>query len=196
LRSSSQAFLFRTFWFGVSESVSWYSIAVGLYLGAMSLRRARASSAQAWGFLQPPHLSLTHSMQMQAGDGTCVVSRLRSLSLRAILIRSATVFVVCLFRRHFVATFVRGRWSAAGRFARTPGERRIAARFVLCFFAVLSILRMFSFSLAARGPLKGGLYVCRKVLNRATIEVPCGAAALISKSVTIAHICLEGVKFR
>jgi hypothetical protein len=199
--SSSQAFLFLAFQFGVRESVLWCSTASGLYLGAKSLRCLVASSAHAWGFLQPPLLSWTHSMQMQAWDGICVASSLRSLSLLDVLIRLATVFVVCLLRRHFVAMFVSSLgfvpvWYHAGSPTCTPGERQIAARFVLYFFAVLSILRMFSFSIVACGPLAGGFHICRKVLTRATSDVPWGAAAIISKSVTIAHVCLVGVRFR
>ena len=55
---------------------------------------------------------------------------------------------------------------------------------------------MFGFIFSAHGPLVGGSHVWRKLLIRAIADVPGVADALISMSVALALICLEGVRFR
>lgn len=87
-------------------------------------------------------------------------------------------------------------WYQAGREALTLGDILIAARLVLYVFATLSILLMFLFSFPALGPFVGGCHVCRNVFTMATVEVPCGADVFIRMSVTLAHSCLNGVRFR
>ena len=62
-----------------------------------------------------------------------------------VLIRSVTLDILCVFRRHFAVALLIGcgaviRWYHAGSWALRLGSRRIAARFVLYFLAVLSIL--------------------------------------------------------
>ena len=97
---------FLFFLFGVRESVSWCLIANRLYLGAILFRCVTASRVHAWGFLHPPQWSWTHSLQMQVWLGMCIPLTSCLRALFANLIRSATVFVACLFSIHHACTFV------------------------------------------------------------------------------------------
>ena len=45
-----------------------------------------------------------------------------------------------------------------------------------------------------RGPFVGGFHDCKKVLKRAKFDVSGGAAALMMRSVTLAHVGREGEK--
>ena len=78
----------------------------------------------------------------------------------------------------------------------TSVDKQIAARFVLYFFAVLSILMLSSPSRVVWGPLVGGVQDCVKVFILAIAKVPGGVAAFINRSVTITHAGCEGVRFR
>lgn len=133
--------------------------------------------------------------------GMCVLDLGCLHALFANLIRSATVFVACLFNRQCTFTFIMGwgsvyGWYHAGRVAQTWGESLIATRLVLYLFTTFSILIMPSFSVASLGPLDGGSHDCRNVLTTAIAEVPYGEVVLISISDTIAQGCLDGVRFR
>ena len=140
-------------------------------------------------------------MQMHARSVMCTLSCACSDDLLADFIRSATVFIAWLLRRHFAWIFVIGRasvygWYQAGREAFTPGESLIAARFVLYFLAVRSILTIPSFRDSILGPREGGCHDCKKAFVTATADVPGGAVTFIRMSVTIAHGCLDVVRFK
>ena len=167
----------------------------------MSFSHLAASLAQACGFLNPLCLSQTHFMQIHISNCTCSSSCLCSLILFDILIRSATVFISWFLSMHFAFTVVSGcgtapGWYHAGRAALTLGERRIAARFVPYAIATLSILLIHLFSRSALGPFVGALHVWRYVFTSATANAPRGADTFINMSVTIAHVCHEGVRLR
>ena len=93
-------------------------------------------------------LSLMHSMHIHTGEGMCVPFCSRSLCFLDILIRSSTVFVLCLFSMHLALMFMSGHccapgWCHARRDALTFGESRIVASFVSYLLAIFSILLMF-----------------------------------------------------
>ena len=193
--------LFHAFLSGVRDRSLWCSIASGLYLGAMLFILDFASIAHVWGFLHPPCLSLMHFMQTHAWLGMYVLFCALVVVLFVSLIRSIIVLIMHLFRRHFVWTLVSGRgaaarWYQVGRVARTLGYSLIAARLVLYFFAVHNICLIPSFSVSSLGPLEGGFHDCRKVFVVTMAEVPGGAVALMSMSLTIAHVGLEGIRLR
>ena len=71
---------------------------------------------------------------------------------------------------------------------------RMGARHVWYFLAVLSILVMLLLKREKRGPFIGGFHDCKKVLKRAKFDVSGGAAALMMRSVTLAHVGHEGEK--
>jgi hypothetical protein len=106
----------------VSERLLWGLIAIRLYFGAIPFRQSAALRLQAWGFLQPPRQSWMHSMHMHAWFGLCVLFLDCPQALLADLIRSATILVLCLFRRQCALTVVFGHrlaygWYHAGRLA-------------------------------------------------------------------------------
>ena len=86
--------LFLAFLSGVKDRVLWCSMAVGLYLGAMSLSLVSALTAHTWGFLHPFLLSITHSMHMHAWSGLCALFCVWFEALFADLIRLATIFIL------------------------------------------------------------------------------------------------------
>jgi hypothetical protein len=93
----------------------------------------------------------------------CMLFRIRV----EVCIRSATVVMRCCVRRHFDALEVMGRgseatWYQAGSWARSTGDRRIAASFTLYLFATLSILIMSLLSSLSFSPLDATFHICRK----------------------------------
>ena len=107
----------------------------------------------------------------------------------------------CFVRRHLDAAFVIGRlfearWYHAGSCERNSIDSRMAARLVLYFFPVLSILIMSLLSSLERGPLSVASQVWRKGFFRARATVPGRAVAAIIKSVTTAQGGRDGEKFR
>jgi hypothetical protein len=99
----------------------------------------------------------------------------------------------CFLSRHLAGIVVRGfvsahGWYHAGSWVRRFGDMRMGARLVLCFLATLSILAMLLLRRVKRGPFVGGFHDCKKVLKRAKFDVSGGAAALMMRSVTLAHV--------
>jgi hypothetical protein len=106
--SITWAAVFLAFLLGVSDRLLLTSITRGLYLGMRSFRHVSASTAQAWGFLQPSSLSQAHSAHTHIWDGSWKVFLIRVVSFLLSFIRSATDFVLWLFSMHFALTFVNG----------------------------------------------------------------------------------------
>ena len=102
------------FRFLVRERLSWLSpVWMGFNFGAILSILICASTAHAWGFLQPFCLSLMQSRHMHCGPLRCVRSLCVSHSLADIWIRSVSLVVSCVFSRHFDSTFIIGRGFAA-----------------------------------------------------------------------------------
>ena len=81
--------------------------------------------------------------------------------------RSATLVVLCMFRRHFDSTFVIGCgfaaiWYHAGRRDFNCGVSPIVARFASYFCTAVTILTMLLFSFSACLPFIEMFYICRK----------------------------------
>ena len=172
---------------------------MGFNFRAILLILICASTAHAWGFLQPFCLSLTQSWHMHCGPLRCVRSLCVSHSLADIWIRSATLVVSCIFSRHFDSTFVIGcgfaaMWYHAGSRDLSCGVSLIAARFASYFWAAVTILTMSLFRFSACLPLMGMFHVCRKGFPRAWSHMEVGAVVSIIRSVTIAHAGRVGEK--
>src|SRR6266702_6968265 len=173
----------------------------GLYLGAMSCILVRASLVHACRLSHPLALSWEQVLHVQVSAGMCDLSRHLSSRLLTSFTSSATILMLYFLSRHQDIAFVIGQdfangWYHKGSFMRSSGERHIAARFVLYFLAVLSILRLCSPKVAARGPLVGGFQDCVKAFVHAIADVPGGAAAFIRRSVMVAQDGWEGERFR
>src|SRR5260221_8223270 len=124
-----------------------------------------------------------------------------SLVLSDTFIRSATDFTLCLSIRHLavrvlIGTMFSSIWYHAGSSLRCWMLSFIAARFVLCSFATLSILLISSFRYFMRGPLVGVFQHCRKGFFLACVIVFVGAAVSIIRSVTATHGWHLGEKSR
>lgn len=139
---------FLSFLCGDRERLSWWFLASrGFILGAIRCMRDRASAAQAWGFLQPLARSWEQSVQGHCTLGMCGKIGAGVRKRADVETRSATVVVACFLRRHLAVDVVRGRvvacgWYHAGIWALRWGDIQMAARFVPCFLAALSILAM------------------------------------------------------
>ena len=98
---------------GVSDRLSWLSPGSrGFSFGTMRSIRARASTAQSWGWLHPAVRSFEQSLQMHWGSGVWGKSRPLFRSRADVVIRSATVATEWVPRRHFAVLVVRGRAAA------------------------------------------------------------------------------------
>jgi hypothetical protein len=143
----SLAISFLAFHVAVSERLSiGGGLSSGFSFGVICCSLTNTSCAQAWGFRQLDLLSVMQSSHWQYADGLCC-SVAAFLILFDVRRRSATVVALCFLIRHLVAIPCRGlycaaTWYQAGSWALRWGVRRIAARLVLCFFAILSILLM------------------------------------------------------
>jgi hypothetical protein len=163
--------------------------------------RARASLAHWWGLRQPSHQSWAQVWHAHVGVGRWGWSILGVRILSDMAIRSATVVTVCRRRRHLAGMvamecgFASG-WYQVGSWARSCGDRCIAARWVWYFLATRSILIIPSFRSLSLAPQFGAFHDCRNVFSHARCEMPGGAAWLMIKSVIVAHMGREGVKFR
>ena len=109
--------------------------------------------------------------------------------------------IAWLFSRHIDATFVIGcgladMWYHAGSRDLRWGVSLIAARFVLCFLPMSTILTMSQFRFSTRLPLIGMFQVCRKGFPCACWHVYVGADVSIMRSVTMAHAGQVGEKSR
>ena len=87
-------------------------------------------------------------------------------------------------------------WYQAGRMDLRWGDRRIAMKVSLYFWAVLIILIMSLFRFFACAPLMDGFHVCMKALILALGFVFFGAAALIAMSVSFAQAGRLGERFK
>ena len=121
--------------------------------------------------------------------------------LSDMVIRSATVVTLCCCRRHLAWEDVIGRgfargWYHAGSWARSCGDRRIAAKLTLYFLAVFSILIVLLLRMFSLAPRVGASQDCRKEFIRARRDVPGGAALLMIRSVIVAHVGRDGEKLR
>ena len=179
----------------------WYPQWVGLSLGRIVSILFWASSAQASGLMQFSSLSTLHGWHQQYADGLWGSSWLGVLILTAVFINSATVQTQCFSSRHFAAGVLIAQgavlmWYHVGSQALSWGVSLIAARLVLYFFAILTILVMLLFVGCAFSLCVGAFQLQRKGFIIACFMSPSGTDALMIRSVIMAYSSLFGKKLR
>ncbi len=129
-------------------------------LGGMLLSLMSASSAHQCGFSQPLIRSRTQSSHMHWGVFSWISLRCMFRTRADVFSRSSIVSILCTLSRHLAALVVSGwccdwRRCQVGSFFRRSGSSLIAARCMLYFCAVVSMLMISTPSITARLPWRG-----------------------------------------
>ena len=195
------AILFSVFLVLVRERFPCSSLLSGLSFGVILFSLICASCTQVCGCWHLLIQSLTHSWQMQAMFNWWLVFGSVSQRQAEICIRSATLVTWWQLSRHFDAIPVIGHgsatmWYQVGSCKHRSGVSLIAARFRLYFFLTLIILIVPSSMLFALAPQVVASHDCRNTFILTFLLIFSGAAVLIRRSMTFAHVGLIGVSCR